>query len=106
MSTEPPFRHAGWQTVRIPFSAFAPVFRARTMVGCPPLNKSNICSLQLMLRLVGSEGPGGEEGRAGGAYHCRVLECVQCLQCLQCLQAGRQPAKPVTYTEHPGVHCT
>lgn len=38
-----------WQSVRVPFSSFVPVFRARTMPGAPPLDASNICSIQLML---------------------------------------------------------
>ncbi|CAI5982965.1 unnamed protein product [Closterium sp. NIES-65] len=38
-----------WHTVRLPFSSFAPVFRARTVPGAPPLDTSNIASLQLML---------------------------------------------------------
>ncbi|CAI5515844.1 unnamed protein product [Closterium sp. Naga37s-1] len=38
-----------WHTVRLPFYSFAPVFRARTVPGAPPLDTSNIASLQLML---------------------------------------------------------
>ncbi|GJP59842.1 hypothetical protein CLOP_g15469, partial [Closterium sp. NIES-67] len=38
-----------WHTVRLPFSSFAPVFRARTVPGAPPLDTSNVASLQLML---------------------------------------------------------
>jgi hypothetical protein len=39
---------SGWQTVRLPFKDFKPVFRARTMPGMPALNPANICSVQLM----------------------------------------------------------
>lgn len=50
---------AGWQTVRIPFSEFVPVFRARTQRGMPPLNAANVCSMQLMFRWgVGRQGEG------------------------------------------------
>ncbi len=49
-SQTPHHTAAGWQTVRLPFADFKPVFRARTMPGMPPLNASNICSVQLMFR--------------------------------------------------------
>ncbi|MDJ0736044.1 MAG: CIA30 family protein [Nostocaceae cyanobacterium] len=38
-----------WITVRIPFADLVPVFRAKTVKDCPPINTSNICSFQLML---------------------------------------------------------
>lgn len=38
-----------WQTVRLPFSSFAPVFRARTVRDAPPLDASAVSSLQLMI---------------------------------------------------------
>jgi len=38
-----------FQTVRIPWSSFKPVFRARSAAGAPPLDTSRIVSLQLML---------------------------------------------------------
>ncbi len=38
-----------WITVRIPFADLVPVFRAKTVKDCPPINSSNICSFQLML---------------------------------------------------------
>jgi hypothetical protein len=38
-----------WQTVTLPFAAFKPIFRARTVDGAPPLDAAAICSLQLML---------------------------------------------------------
>uniref|UniRef100_A0A0E0JXS9 NAD(P)-binding domain-containing protein n=1 Tax=Oryza punctata TaxID=4537 RepID=A0A0E0JXS9_ORYPU len=37
-----------WQSVKIPFSSLNPVFRARTMPDAPPLDASNVTSLQLM----------------------------------------------------------
>ncbi|KAL4444961.1 hypothetical protein ABPG77_004011 [Micractinium sp. CCAP 211/92] len=46
----------GWQTVRVPFSSFKPVFRARTMLYMPPLNAANICSFQLMLSKFEADG--------------------------------------------------
>jgi uncharacterized protein YbjT (DUF2867 family) len=36
-------------TVRIPFSEFIPVFRAKTLKDCPPLDASQIRSVQIML---------------------------------------------------------
>lgn len=38
-----------WQTVRIPFSEFIPVFRAKTRYDKESLDPSKICSIQLML---------------------------------------------------------
>ena len=38
-----------WQTVRIPFSDFRPVRRARTLENYPPLDTGRVRSLQLML---------------------------------------------------------
>ncbi|MDJ0796979.1 MAG: CIA30 family protein [Calothrix sp. MO_167.B12] len=38
-----------WITVRIPFADLIPVFRAKTVKDCPPVDTSNICSFQLML---------------------------------------------------------
>jgi len=38
-----------WITVSIPFTNLVPVFRAKTVKDCPPINASNIYSLQLML---------------------------------------------------------
>jgi uncharacterized protein YbjT (DUF2867 family) len=36
-------------TVRIPFSEFIPVFRAKTLKDCPPLDASQVRSVQIML---------------------------------------------------------
>ena len=38
-----------WQTVRLPFKSFRPIFRARTMTGGPALDASTVYSVQLML---------------------------------------------------------
>jgi len=38
-----------WQTVRIPFAALRPVFRARTVADAPPFDRAKITSLQVML---------------------------------------------------------
>lgn len=38
-----------WETIRLPFEAFVPVFRARTMKDSPALDVGSICSVQLML---------------------------------------------------------
>ena len=40
----------GWQTVRLPWAGFAPVFRAKTQRGMAPLTPASICSIQLMFR--------------------------------------------------------
>jgi hypothetical protein len=40
----------GWQTVRLSFSEFLPVFRAKTMRNADPINPQSIYSIQLMLR--------------------------------------------------------
>lgn len=46
----------GWQTARIPFKDFKPVFRAKTVTNMAPLNTANICSLQLMLSKFEQDG--------------------------------------------------
>jgi uncharacterized protein YbjT (DUF2867 family) len=38
-----------WIDVRVPFNKLTPVFRAKTLTECPPIDPSKICSLQLML---------------------------------------------------------
>ncbi len=38
-----------WQTIRLPFSEFAPVFRAKTLKDGAPLDASSVASVQLML---------------------------------------------------------
>ncbi len=38
-----------WIDVRIPFANLIPVFRAKVVKDCPPIDKSKVCSLQLML---------------------------------------------------------
>lgn len=37
-----------WQSIRLPFSSFVPVFRARTVSDAPPFDLRSIVSLQLM----------------------------------------------------------
>lgn len=37
-----------WQSIRLPFSSFVPVFRARTVKDAPPFDTSRIASLQLV----------------------------------------------------------
>ncbi|XP_010999785.1 PREDICTED: uncharacterized protein LOC105107529 isoform X1 [Populus euphratica] len=37
-----------WQSIRLPFSSFVPVFRARTVSDAPPFDPTSIVSLQLM----------------------------------------------------------
>lgn len=37
-----------WQSIRLPFSSFVPVFRARTVKDAPPFDTSKIASLQLL----------------------------------------------------------
>jgi uncharacterized protein YbjT (DUF2867 family) len=38
-----------WLTIRIPFSDLVPVFRAKIMPDCPPIDTSKVTSFQLML---------------------------------------------------------
>jgi len=38
-----------WINVRVPFAELIPVFRAKTVKDCPPIDPSQICSFQLML---------------------------------------------------------
>jgi uncharacterized protein YbjT (DUF2867 family) len=42
-------RAGEWQTVRIPWNAFVPVFRAKTMPDAPPIDAGKVTSIQLML---------------------------------------------------------
>lgn len=37
-----------WQSIRLPFSSFVPVFRARTVKDAPPFDTSRIASMQLL----------------------------------------------------------
>ena len=41
--------NGAWATVRVPLAAFKPIFRAKTVLGAPPLDPGRICSAQLML---------------------------------------------------------
>ena len=47
--TRKPSGNDDFETVRIPWSSFKPVFRAKSAVGAPPLDPSRVASLQLML---------------------------------------------------------
>ena len=38
-----------WQTVKLPFAGFRPIFRARTMQAAPPLEPKTVYSVQVML---------------------------------------------------------
>ncbi len=38
-----------WVTIQIPFQDLVPIFRAKTVANAPPIDLSQICSLQLML---------------------------------------------------------
>jgi NAD(P)-dependent dehydrogenase (short-subunit alcohol dehydrogenase family) len=42
-------RPGEWQTVRLPFAAFVPVFRAKTVAGAPRFDPRRLTSVQLML---------------------------------------------------------
>lgn len=55
-----------WQTIRLPFTDFLPVFRARTMRDMAAINPANVCSIQLMLSKFETDGklnPTFREGR-------------------------------------------
>jgi hypothetical protein len=45
-----------WITVRIPFTETIPVFRAKTVIGAPPLDPSRLRSLQIMLSKFEQDG--------------------------------------------------
>ncbi|XP_074583047.1 protein HIGH CHLOROPHYLL FLUORESCENCE PHENOTYPE 173, chloroplastic isoform X3 [Curcuma longa] len=56
---------ASFDTIKLPFSSFRPVFRARTVVDAAPFDSSNIISLQLMYSKFEYDGklnPTFEEG--------------------------------------------
>jgi len=67
-----------WQTVKVPFSSFKAIFRARSVPDAHPLNAANIVSVQLMLSKFEYDGklnPAWREGRfelpvesIGGCY--------------------------------------
>lgn len=67
-----------WQSVKIPFSSFKAIFRARSVLDSPPLNAASIVSVQLMLSKFEYDGklnPAWREGRfelpvesIGGCY--------------------------------------
>ncbi|CAM8997294.1 unnamed protein product [Rhodiola kirilowii] len=45
-----------WQSIRLPFSVFKPIFRARTVADAPPFNPGNVMSFQLMFSKFESDG--------------------------------------------------
>lgn len=45
-----------WQSIRLPFSSFVPIFRAKTVKDAPPFDTSNIASLQLIYSKFESDG--------------------------------------------------
>ncbi|KAL4859726.1 putative complex I intermediate-associated protein 30 [Chlorella vulgaris] len=55
----------GWQTVRLSFSEFLPVFRAKTMRNADPINPQSIYSIQLMLSKFESDGALNDTFREG-----------------------------------------
>jgi hypothetical protein len=57
-----------WQTVRLPFAAFAPIFRARTVRDAPPLDAGCIRSLQLMLSKFEYDGQLNPRFAGDGAF--------------------------------------
>lgn len=70
-----------WQTIRLPWSKFVPVFRARTVDDAPPLDTKSLVSVQLMISKFeydGSLNPTFQEGpfkypvQRIGAYHGRA----------------------------------
>ena len=38
-----------WQTVKLPFTSFQPIMRAKTASEAPAFNPKNLCSMQIML---------------------------------------------------------
>ena len=54
-----------WQTIKLPWSKFIPVFRAKVVNDAPPLDVKSITSVQLMISKFeydGSLNPNFEEG--------------------------------------------
>ncbi|MGA1475168.1 MAG: CIA30 family protein, partial [Prochlorothrix sp.] len=49
LTPDPSTQAEAWQTVRLPFAALRPVFRARTVADAPPFDSAQVTSLQLML---------------------------------------------------------
>lgn len=45
-----------WQSIRLPFSSFVPIFRAKTVEDAPPFDTSKIASLQLIYSKFESDG--------------------------------------------------
>jgi uncharacterized protein YbjT (DUF2867 family) len=54
-----------WQTIRLPFSSFVPVFRARTVKDAAPFNTANIASLQILYSKFESDGELNPKFEAG-----------------------------------------
>ena len=55
-----------WIDVRIPFTDFIPVFRAKTVKNCPPIEKSKIFAVQLMLSKFEHDGELNPKFSPGG----------------------------------------
>ena len=65
--------HAGqWQTVRLPWRAFSPVFRARSVVGAKPLDVGSVRSLQLMLSKFETDGALNPRFKGDGKFRLAV----------------------------------
>lgn len=68
---------SAFETVKIPWSRFKPVFRARSASGAPPLDTSRIVSLQLMLSKFEYDGDLNPTHTPGGfEFELRVSKIV------------------------------
>lgn len=54
-----------WDTIRLPWSTFVPIFRAKTIPGAPPIDPSTIHSVQLMLSKFEKDGALNPTHRVG-----------------------------------------
>lgn len=57
---------SSWMSVRIPFADLTPVFRAKTLKDCPPIDPSSICSFQIMLSKFEYDGELNPKFEPGG----------------------------------------
>lgn len=64
-----------WQTIRVPFTEFFPVFRARRVQGGAPLDPSKIASVQLMLSKFEYDGALNPAFRAG-EFELPITKCA------------------------------
>jgi uncharacterized protein YbjT (DUF2867 family) len=91
-----------WINVRVPFGELVPVFRAKTVKDCPPIDKSQICSFQLMLSKFEYDGELNPRFSPGG--FALQVESIKAYGGKQLPQFVLVSSAGVTRPERPGIN--